>query len=65
MAELASTTPMKGATFIEDNGEFGVPSCFPFALAFVLAEESDVVLVTSPAEYNVFVIVMVGEPFVP
>lgn len=63
VVEVLSTTPINGATFIEDNREFGVPSCF--ILALVLAEVSDVVLVTSPAEYSVFVIVMVGEPFVP
>lgn len=61
---MVRTTPINGATLVENNGEFGVPSCFPLPLVLVLAGVSDAVLVTSPAEYNVFVIVMVGEPFV-
>lgn len=63
--ELVNTTPTKGAAFNENDGEFGVPSSLLLVLVLVLAAASDVVLVTWPAEYRVFVIVMVGEPFVP
>lgn len=53
---VVTTTPMKGAAFKDSAGEVVVPS-FPS----VLTGLSALVLVVSPAEYNVLVIVIVGD----
>lgn len=53
---VVTATPTKGAASRESDGEFVVPSLPP-----LLVELSDLVTVVSPAEYNVLVIVTVGE----
>lgn len=51
---------MKGAAFSDNDWEFVVPS-----VPSELADPSLLVLVVSPAEYNVIVVVNVGMPSMP